>query len=111
MNEYQIHKNVIHALETFGRELDWYWFHPFNKAKDAREGAIAKSMGVKAGVPDIIFLGRGRPWCLEIKTENGALSPAQLIAHRHLHGLGIDVEIGHGYLECMAILKRRGVLR
>ena len=110
--EYQIHKNVIQALNTFGRELEWLWFHPFNKAKDAREGAIAKSMGVVPGIPDIVFLGRaGRVWCLEIKAEGGKLSDAQKLIHTRLKGMGIDVEVAYGYVEAIAHLKAREVLR
>lgn len=55
------------------------WFHPPNGgARSKVEGAIFKAMGVKPGVPDLVFvLPDGRAAFLELKAGRGRLSPAQ----------------------------------
>ena len=40
-------------------------------------GAILKSMGLRAGTPDLIFLYRGQFLGLELKSAKGRVSPAQ----------------------------------
>lgn len=47
----------------------------------AIRGAILKSTGMKAGVPDILIVYRGRPVFIELKTDKGVLSPAQKEVH------------------------------
>lgn len=67
-------------------------FHvPNEGARDQRESMKLKSMGVLAGVPDLILL---QPLCgIELKMERGSISPAQ----KELHGIwgnaGIIVHI------------------
>jgi len=54
------------------------WFHvPNGGARTAAEGRIFKSMGVRAGVPDLIFLWDGRAACIELKAGRGRLSESQ----------------------------------
>lgn len=54
------------------------WFHvPNGGARTAAEGRIFKSMGVRAGVPDLLFLWSGRAACIELKAGHGRLSESQ----------------------------------
>jgi hypothetical protein len=65
------------------------YFHvPNGGSRNAAEGARFKAIGVKAGVPDLIFLAHQRFYCLEFKEPNGkgVLSTAQ----RAMHGRLID---------------------
>lgn len=48
-----------------------------NNAKDARQGAILKGMGMVKGVSDLMFLHDKTLYCIELKTEQGRLSPEQ----------------------------------
>lgn len=56
------------------------WFHPANSSgnRGPRLGGILKSMGVLAGVPDIVLiLPTGLSGFIELKVGKGSLSPAQ----------------------------------
>ena len=58
------------------------WFHvPLNKHGTGRkfhvQGAIAKSMGARAGVSDLIFLYKGKAFALELKAEKGRTTAEQ----------------------------------
>jgi CDP-glycerol glycerophosphotransferase (TagB/SpsB family) len=57
------------------------FFHVPNQlaARSAKHGALLKSLGVQAGVADIIVMGPwlSRPLALEFKSETGVQSDAQ----------------------------------
>jgi hypothetical protein len=68
------------------------YFHvPNGGNRDMREAKRLKESGVKAGVPDLIFLAHQRFYCLELKEPGGKgrLSPAQLAMHPRLIGAGV----------------------
>ena len=107
--EFALQAELIELLNRRGTH-NVFWFHPFNKASSPREGAMAKKMGVVAGTPDIIFFQHGTAWCLELKTGDGKLSPAQKATIDKIVLSGIDVEVAYGYKDALRILKARGVL-
>ena len=108
--EFQLQKALVEHLHLCARK-DVFYFHPFNKASSPREGAMAKKMGVVAGVPDLIFFQNGKAWCLELKTEDGVCSVVQKNTIGRIRETGIDVEVAYGYKDALRILKARGVLR
>lgn len=65
-----------------------YWHTPNGGARDAREGARFKQIGVKAGIPDLLFLRAGRLYCLELKAQSGSTSIAQQVMHARLRDAG-----------------------
>lgn len=68
------------------------YFHvPNGGSRNAAEGARFKQIGVKAGVPDLIFLAHQRFYCLELKEPGGRgrLGDAQ----RAMHGRLIDAGV------------------
>ena len=84
---------------------DAVWFHPPNGgARSKAEAGIFKAMGVKAGVPDLIIIYRGRVVAIELKGEKGRLSPAQKEMHAQLSLAGalvytaMSVEHVEGFL-------------
>ena len=90
-----------------------YFFHPANGGKrSAVEGAIFKSLGVRAGVPDLIILKAGQMYCLELKAPKGRLTPSQVITLDRLKHCGATVATAASLdealftLECWGILKR-----
>jgi hypothetical protein len=57
---------------------EWRWTHINRKAKDAREGAIFRTMGVKAGWPDFLLISPyGSIRFLELKRVGEEPSDAQ----------------------------------
>lgn len=70
---------------------DVVYFHvPNGGDRDLREAKRLKQSGVKAGVPDLIFLAYQRFYCLELKEPGGKgrLSPAQREMHPRLIAAG-----------------------
>jgi hypothetical protein len=46
--------------------------------RSAREGALAKAMGLEPGITDLVIIGPlGASWWIEMKTESGKLSDEQ----------------------------------
>lgn len=66
------------------------WFHcPNGGARTKVEAAILKTMGVKAGVPDIIMvLPDGRAAFVELKAGRGTLTEAQMAFKARSQALG-----------------------
>jgi predicted RecB family endonuclease len=58
---------------------DLVCFHcPNGGLRDKAEAARLKWIGVLAGIPDLVVLGRdGQTWLVEVKTDDGALSTDQ----------------------------------
>lgn len=54
----------------------------------ARQGKIAKDMGMRAGVPDLIFIWKGRVTGIELKTDRGGLSDNQSVVHEEMFEVG-----------------------
>lgn len=83
--EQDIHKAVVQHLRQRGVP-GLVFFHVPNGAKlggkrnakgFAIQGAIMKSLGVRAGVSDLIILHKGVVYALELKAPGGATTEAQ----------------------------------
>lgn len=75
--EQHLQQQVVRYLDLALPSL--IWFHcPNGGGRTPVEGAILKSMGVRAGVPDLVFvLPDGRAAFIELKAGKGVLTPAQ----------------------------------
>jgi len=56
-------------------------------------GAILKGMGMRAGVPDLLIIDRGKCLWIELKAGKGALSPEQVAVHQWLVAAGASVVV------------------
>jgi len=73
-----VQRAVCQHLQIRGvRGLLW-WHTPNGGKRRPIEAAIMKSLGVRAGVADLILLHAGRMFALELKVENGRTTPAQM---------------------------------
>lgn len=53
--------------------------HLYNNPRSAAAGAVAKRMGMLAGIPDLMVIRPlGRVAFIEVKKEGGRMNPAQL---------------------------------
>lgn len=78
--EQDLQRTVVAFLRRFMPEPPEgaFWFHvPNGGGRSKIEGAIFKAMGVKAGVPDLIFIWRGRTIAIELKGPDGRLTAIQ----------------------------------
>src|ERR1700730_5381663 len=75
------------------------------------EAAIMKGLGVKAGVPDVVAIHKGRCYALELKAEGGRATPKQLEAIAAMEAAGAHCCIAEG-LDCaLAVLEQWGILQ
>lgn len=51
---------------------------PNGGARSALQGKIFKMTGVYAGVADMLFMYKGKTYCLELKNMHGTQSPKQI---------------------------------
>jgi hypothetical protein len=75
------------------------------------EAAIMKSLGVRAGVPDVIAIHQGRVYGLELKADGGRPTPKQLEAVAQMEAAGAYCCIAHGLDRALATLEQWGLLR
>jgi hypothetical protein len=87
-------------------------FHPGNGGyRKPIEAAIMKSLGVRAGVPDIVAVHDGRCYALELKAERGRLTDVQRECHERLRDAGARVAVATGIDEAVAQLIAWKLLR
>lgn len=76
-NEAQLHRAIWSALAAALPADAVAWHSANGERRDKATAAKLASMGVTAGVADLIILCRGRSLALEIKMPTGSLSGAQ----------------------------------
>jgi hypothetical protein len=79
--EAQIQRAVFEHFRIRSAPNTLAWHTPNGGWRSPIEAKILKGLGVRAGVPDIIAVRGGQMFCLELKSEHGRLSPAQIAAH------------------------------
>jgi hypothetical protein len=113
--EQQIHKTVVAHLRQRGAPGLVFWHTPNgvrgNRRKDHVQGAIAKGMGARAGVCDLILLHESNVYGLELKAEGGRTTAAQdefMADFRDAGGYAMAVE---GLDRALKVLEQWGLLR
>jgi hypothetical protein len=110
-SEQQIQRALFDHLKWRGRP-GVFAFHPANGGwRSAVEAKIFKSLGVVAGVPDIIIIHSGQCFGLELKSENGRLTDVQRDAHERMREAGALVAVVHGIDAALAQLTEWQLLR
>jgi hypothetical protein len=80
-------------------------FHvPNGGWRSAIEARIFKSLGVVAGVPDLILIHAGRCYGLELKADNGRTTNVQRATHAAMRAAGARVATVYGIDEALAQL-------
>jgi len=87
-------------------------FHvPLGGWRSVIEAKIFRSLGVVAGVPDIIIIYGGRCYALELKAEGGRATPKQLEAIAAMEAAGAYCCIAEGLDRALACLEAWGLLK
>jgi hypothetical protein len=106
-----IHKALVERLEL-GVMPGVFWCHiPNGEYRAKITAARLRQMGVKAGVPDFLFIIDGVPHFLELKREGGTISDKQKETFRSLQNAGARVGIAYGFNDAAQILQVWRVLR
>ena len=106
MKERELQKAAAKFLDTVLDPAHARWFHPANGGlRTVKTAALMKAMGVKAGIADIVLLWLGRVAFIELKTDKGRLSPAQI------EFAGWCDLNGFAYYTCRSLSEIEAVLR
>jgi hypothetical protein len=88
------------------------WFHvPNGGRRSPIEAAIFSGLGVRAGVADLVLLHRGRAFALELKSDDGRPSAAQLKFISEFRAAGGEASIANGLDEALRTLEAWRLLR
>jgi hypothetical protein len=86
--------------------------HPANGgARTAIEGAILKGLGVVPGAPDLILFHNGSSYALELKSEEGRVTEAQVEMMTRLKDAGVLTAVCHGLDRALVVLEGWQLLR
>jgi hypothetical protein len=89
--ENQIQRKIKQYLDiVLSADSFWTAINPI-PSKSIIAAANSKAMGMKAGVPDILILHKGKTIWIEVKKEGGYLSRRQKEVHEQIAMAGGDV--------------------
>jgi hypothetical protein len=113
--EQALHKDVAKALRERAKP-GCVWFHVPNQGRRGGrrgfiDGAILKSLGVRAGVSDFIMLHNREFFALELKAANGRPSEEQMEFMDDVNNAGGFAACAVGYDMAVAMLETWGLLR
>ena len=92
MTEFRFHCACAQFLDLV-LPADAFWFHTPNSGRRGKAaGGRLKAMGMKAGIPDLCIIYRGRVFFVELKTLKGRLSTVQRDMHIRLEEAGATVK-------------------
>lgn len=111
VSEETIHRAVVDVLARAAKPGIAWTHMPAGEARAKGVAGKLKGMGVKAGWPDMLIVKGGRLYGLELKTETGRVSPAQVAAHEALRAAGAEIAVAFGLDAALEQLARWGVLR
>lgn len=109
--EQQIHKAVVQHLRTRAVPGLVWWHTPNGGGRSKVEGAIFKSMGVRAGVSDLILLHAGKMFALELKAPGGRATEAQMAFQSDFDKAGGFCAMPEGIDAALATLEAWGLIK
>ena len=110
--EQQLQRSVLAHLGRRGVPGLWWCHVPNGGYRGAIEAAIFKSLGVIAGVPDLLLIFSGKTYGLELKAaKGGRLSPAQIRTQEQMRQAGAIVATVTGIDEALQQLESWGLLK
>jgi hypothetical protein len=109
--EQQIHRAVMQHLRARGQPGVFAFHVPNGGKRSPIEAAIFKSLGVVAGIPDVLIIKQGRLYALELKAAKGKLTQAQMLTHTQMQAAGAIVATAVGLDAALEQLEVWGLLR
>jgi len=97
-------------------DLDWLlpqdafaFAVPNGGTRNIIEAVNLKRQGVKAGVPDIIIVHRGKALGLELKSKNGSLQDSQKATFPKMRAAGMRIEVARSLGEAFDLIREMGI--
>lgn len=109
--EEQIQRAVVQHLHARGVPGLVFFHVPNGGKRRPIEAAIFKSMGVRAGVADLILVHRGKIYALELKAPGGRATEAQMKFLSEIDAAGAYTAMPASLDAALATLETWGLLR
>lgn len=109
--EQQIQRAVVQHLRSRGARGLVYTHVPNGGYRRPVEAAIFKSIGVRAGVSDLLLWHRGKSFALELKAPGGRASESQLEFIADMERAGAFTCICEGLDPALRTLEAWGLLQ
>jgi hypothetical protein len=103
--EQELQRAVLQHLAWRGARGIFVFHYPGGGWRSPVEAAIFKSLGVVAGIPDLLIIHDGRIFALELKVAGGHLTPIQVDTQARMRAAGATVGTA---VEIDAALERLG---
>jgi hypothetical protein len=109
--EAELQRAVLDHLRWRGVPNLFVCHYPAGGWRSRVEAAILKSIGTRAGVPDLLIVHRGQLYALELKAAS-RLTDTQSATHEELKRAGAEVAVAYSLdgalaqLECWELLRR-----
>lgn len=104
MNEHQIQAQIVAYFNATYPNHRKCLFHVQQKASNALEGARFKTLGVTAGVSDLILIAPNQVYFIELKDDKGKQSDHQKAFQQQAESLGHNYRIIRSLSEFQALL-------
>ena len=111
VSEQTVQRTVCGHLRRRGAHGVLWWHTPNGGRRSPIEAAIFNGLGVRAGVSDLILLRDGRAFALELKTEQGRPTAAQMTFISEFRAAGGEASIANGLDQALRTLETWGLLR
>jgi hypothetical protein len=111
MSEQTIQRAICRHLRQRGTAGLVWWHTPNGGRRQRIEAAIFNGLGVRPGVSDLIMLQDGRAFALELKTERGKPTAAQMQFISDFRTAGGEASVANGLSEALRTLETWGLLR
>jgi len=95
-SEAQIQAAIVKALSQLG----FLVIHVPNQATRGRQ----RYSGLLPGAPDLVVIGRGRVWFMEVKRPGGKQSLSQSIVQRLIEERGFAYHVVHSVDEALKVV-------
>jgi hypothetical protein len=109
--EQKLQKAVLVHLAWRAVPGAWWCHYPAGGWRSPIEAAIFKSLGVVAGVPDLLIVYRGELYALELKVAHGQLTAAQVETQARMRAAGATVATAIELDAALERLEQWGLLR
>lgn len=89
--EQELQRAVLQHFAWRGARDIFVFHYPAGGWRSSVEAAIFKSLGVVAGIPDLLIIRNGHIFALEVKTADGRLTPIQIDTQARMRAAGTTV--------------------
>ena len=109
--EQELQKAVLQHLAWRGARDIFVFHYPAGGWRSSVEAAIFKSLGVVAGIPDLLIIRNGHIFALELKTADGHLTSTQIDTQARMRAAGATVGTAVEIDAALERLEQWGLLR